>query len=195
MSGFVKFDPWAFLKQDKQAPDRNGPKTLAALATLAGGRSYKNNPEAEARPRVGEKKYEDTPAKVAKPAKVCSGAFPYAEALDRLERRCPDHIEGKRWQQCLLDAQHFLGEWGDKARALGWVDGELFGLHEPPAQPHPSYNRLSRYDCTGLLWLLHGRRVLALTSDTAAIETASGIVVYRKPRKPAWRQPGRFQQR
>jgi hypothetical protein len=32
-----------------------------------------------------------------------------------------------------------------------------------------------------LLWLLHGRRVVALTGDTAAIECGSGsIVVYRK---------------
>ena len=31
-------------------------------------------------------------------------------------------------------------------------------LHDPPAVPHPSYSRLSRYDCTGLVWLLQGPR-------------------------------------
>ena len=28
---------------------------------------------------------------------------------------------------------------------------DLFGLHTPPAKPHPTYRRLSRYDCTGLI--------------------------------------------
>jgi hypothetical protein len=86
----------------------------------------------------------------------------------------------------LIDAQRFLAGWGDKALALGWTADELFGLHEPPARPHPSYSRLSRYDATGLLWLLQGRRVVALSADTAAIEYGNGnIVTYRKHRKPA----------
>jgi hypothetical protein len=111
-----------------------------------------------------------------------SGGFPYAEALDQLERRCPDHVPAERWQQCVRDAERFLAEWGDKALALGWTAKELFGLHQPPAKPHQSYSRLSRYDCTGLLWLLQGRRVVALSSDTAAIENSgvASIVTYRK---------------
>jgi hypothetical protein len=153
VSGFVKFDPWAFLKQNRRAPDRNEAKTLAALATLAGVPSYKNNPEAEAHPRAGEKSHERTPAKVAKPAKVFPGAFPYAEVLDHLDRRCPEHIEVERWQQCIADASRFIATWGDKALALGWSNRDLFGLHKPPAKPHPAYSRLSRYDDTGLLWL------------------------------------------
>jgi hypothetical protein len=112
-------------------------------------------------------------------------SFPFAEALDALERCRPEYVEPERWQQCLIDAQRFLASWGDKALALGWTESELFGLHDPPARPHPSYCRLSRYEPTGLLWLLRGRRVVALTADTAAIETASGVVVYRKHRKPA----------
>jgi hypothetical protein len=114
-------------------------------------------------------------------------AFPFANALDDLERRCPDYIEPDRWQQCVEDAQRFLATWGDKALALGWTTGELFGLHEPPAQPHPSYSRLSRYDHTGLVWNLLGRRVVALTENTAAIEGHTGnITVYRKLNKPAY---------
>jgi hypothetical protein len=95
--------------------------------------------------------------------------FPFAQALDHLDRRCPDHIEAKRWQQCIIDAQRFLASWGDKALALGWTADELFGLYSPAARPHPSYSRLSRYDHTGLLWLLQGRRVIALTANTAVI--------------------------
>ncbi len=113
--------------------------------------------------------------------------FLFAQALAQLERRCPDYIEAGRWQRCVLDARHFLGEWGDKALALGWSADELFGLHKPSAKPHPSYSRLSRYDATGLLWLLRGCRVIALTDTTAAISMSSGAInTYRKLRKPAY---------
>jgi hypothetical protein len=106
--------------------------------------------------------------------------------LAELERRCPNFIETGRWQQCVTDAQRFLAAWGDQAAALGWTAEELFGLHPVPARPAPSYCRLSRYDCTGLLWLLQGRAVVALTATTAAIGTPSGgTVIYRKHRKSA----------
>ena len=55
-----------------------------------------------------------------------------------------------------------------------------------PERPHPSYRRLSRYDETGLIWLLQGREVVALTEATAAIQNATGaITVYRRHNKPA----------
>jgi hypothetical protein len=74
----------------------------------------------------------------------------------------------------------------DKAEALGWTARDLFGLHQPPAKPHPSYRRLSRYDETGLVWLLQGREVVALTETTASIRGAAGnITIYRKHNKPA----------
>jgi hypothetical protein len=101
--------------------------------------------------------------------------------LAQLEARCPDYVQAERWRQCVLDARRFLAAWDDKALALGWDSGDLFGLHEPPARPRPSYSRLSRRDCTGLLWTLEGRRVIALTTTTAAIESPSGAVVtYRR---------------
>ena len=57
---------------------------------------------------------------------------------------------------------------------------------KPPAKPHPSYSRLSRYDETGLIWLLQGRPVVALTETTAAIENPAGtITTYRRHNKPA----------
>jgi len=55
-----------------------------------------------------------------------------------------------------------------------------------PNTPTPSYRRLSRYDETGLIWLLRGRPVVALTDATAAIQNAaSSITVYRRDNKPA----------
>jgi hypothetical protein len=112
---------------------------------------------------------------------------PYARAFTALRARCPDHVEEERWRQCVADAERFLGRWGEQAEALGWTAKDLFGLHKPPEKPHPSYSRLSRYDETGLIWLLEGRRVVALTEGTAAIQnSASGsITMYRRHNKPA----------
>ena len=54
-----------------------------------------------------------------------------------------------------------------------------------PSDPQPIISRLSRYDETGLIWLLRGRPVVALTATTAAIQGATGILTYRKLNKPA----------
>jgi len=80
----------------------------------------------------------------------------------------------------------FLAQWGGQAAALGWTAHDLFGLAQPPARPHPSYRRLSRYDETGLIWLLCGREVVALTETTAVIRSSTGaITIYRRHYKPA----------
>lgn len=109
----------------------------------------------------------------------------FARVFRTLERRCPDRVDQPRWRQAVADAERFLALWGERAAALNWSSEELFGLHRIPASPHPSYSRLSRYDATGLIWLLEGRAVTALTDTTAAIQTRSGHVTYRKHNKPA----------
>jgi hypothetical protein len=117
---------------------------------------------------------------------LVAAPFPYAEALDQLERECPDYVEAERWRQCLIDAQRFLAEWGEQAESLGWTSRDLFGLAPIPDKPKPSFERLSRYDLTGLIWLLDGRRVIAMTDSRAAIETARrGTLTYRRYNKPA----------
>jgi len=115
---------------------------------------------------------------------------PFPERYERvfraLEAGCPDLIPADRWQAAVEDGRRFLGRWGDQAEALGWTARDLFGLHIPPAKPHPSYARLSRYDETGLCWLLDGREVVALTEATAAIQNPTGaITIYRRHNKPA----------
>ena len=110
---------------------------------------------------------------------------PYANDLSDLESRCPDYVDPSRWQQCVLDARQFLATWGDRAAALGWSPRELFGLHQVPRHPATTYQRLSRYDATGLIWLLQGHTVVALTEGEAAIQRNGAVVVYRKERKPA----------
>jgi hypothetical protein len=80
----------------------------------------------------------------------------FGRTFSALEARCPDHVSPMRWEQAVEDGRRFLATWGSQAEALGWTPADLFGLHKPPERPHPSYNRLSRYDCTGLCWLLQG---------------------------------------
>jgi hypothetical protein len=90
-------------------------------------------------------------------------------ALEALEQRCPDHIEADRWHQAVQDGRRFLGAWDDQAEVLGWTADDLFGLAEPPERPSPFYRRLSRQDATGLVWLLRGRQVVAVTTGDAVI--------------------------
>jgi hypothetical protein len=111
----------------------------------------------------------------------------FFRTFSELERRCPARIDPARWQQAVNDGQRFLAQWGEQAEALGWTARDLLGLHEVPATPHPAYQRLSRYDCTGLIWLLQGCPVVALTEATAAIKMPTGsVTTYRKHNKPAY---------
>jgi hypothetical protein len=91
-----------------------------------------------------------------------------------LQMKPPALVPVERWRQCVQDGGKFLAVWGEQAEALGWSSADLFGLHTPPANPHPSYWRLSRYDATGLVWLLQGREVVALTTDAALIRHPTG---------------------
>ena len=107
-------------------------------------------------------------------------AMHYAHDLLRDHR--PKLIEESRWQQAVVDGETFLRVWGGQAAALGWTETNLFGLHRIPKNPPASYRRLSRYDQAGLIWLLQGRAVVALTECSAAIQNPTGTITnYRKP--------------
>lgn len=111
---------------------------------------------------------------------------PYAAVAAKLFEECPAYIERPVWEEAVADAQAFLEKWGAQAKALGWTSADLFGLHTPPSNPRPNYQRLARHDATGLVWLLDGRAVVALTAGRATIQTRSGGgVLYRKLNKPA----------
>src|SRR5262245_12963443 len=111
----------------------------------------------------------------------------YSRIMAALEADCPDLVPVDRWQQAVADGKTFLSRWGDQAQALGWTAKDLFGLVAVPEHAKPSFNRLSRYDETGLVWLLDGRRVVALTEGTAAIQNpaTASITMYRRFDKPA----------
>jgi hypothetical protein len=107
-------------------------------------------------------------------------AFVQALSTEGLEKITAD-IQAA---QAALTERIVRGAKNGQAFALGWTSRDLFGLAQAPDKPGPNYERLSRYDQTGLIWLLQGRRVVALTKDTAAIETATGTVCYRRYSKP-----------
>ena len=123
--------------------------------------------------------------KAVTPSHSDFGDQPYCRIVTALSERCPDLVDEHRWRNAVADATVFLRQWGHQALALGWTARDLFGLAEIPERPRPSYQRLSRYDQTGLMWLLQGRPVVALTKDTALIQTANGTLAYRRYNKPA----------
>ena len=110
----------------------------------------------------------------------------FRAALRALEARCPEHVEPNDWRRAVRDGERFLAQWAEQAVALGWTARDLFSLHSVPDNPSPSYRRLSRYDQTGLIWLLCERPVVALTETQALIKgSGSGITVYRRVPCPA----------
>lgn len=92
----------------------------------------------------------------------------WAEALARLDPACPPgDIPPKRWLRFIDDCGRFLDDgWATHAARLGWGPLDLFGCDR--IKPFARINR------AGLLWLLDGRKLLALSADAAAIATASG---------------------
>jgi hypothetical protein len=77
-------------------------------------------------------------------------------------RGYPQHA----WQQLILDAERFLDDWAPQASALGWPAWELFGCHcrAPWGQ----------IQGMGLVLLLRGDEIAALTATEAVIRTPTG---------------------
>jgi len=98
-----------------------------------------------------------------------SAATAFAEALTELENHRPQGVGEARWREALKVGRRFLETWGSQAANRGWTANDLFGLH--PIAP------LARYDAMGLVWLLHGRPVVALTTTEATIQASSGATL------------------
>ena len=86
----------------------------------------------------------------------------------------PEHA----WTDLLADAEHFLDRWGTQAARLGWRAWELFGCHHRAP--------FGRIDGMGLVLLLRGKELVALTDAEAAIRTTTGAhqTYRRKPHDP-----------
>jgi hypothetical protein len=110
----------------------------------------------------------------------CEGRAPaeWHAILAELEQRsCPDWLSPDRWNDVLADAENFLSRWGAAANSLGWTALDLFGVH--PTVP------ASRFDLMGLLPLVQGGTVIALTEDGATLRRMTGAVLnYRRCTAP-----------
>jgi hypothetical protein len=106
-----------------------------------------------------------------------SGASPdsWHTVLAAMEgRSCPEWISLDRWQEVISDAETFLSRWGSAAHSLGWTALDLFGVH--PIAP------AARFDVMGLLLLVQGGAVVALTADAATIRRKTGaLLTFRRP--------------
>jgi hypothetical protein len=94
--------------------------------------------------------------------------------LNELKGATPvDGFGDARWPSLVADAEVFLARWGESAHLLGWTALDLFGVH--PAAP------AVRFDVMGLLPLLRGDRVVALTKDQARMRRPSqAILTFRR---------------
>lgn len=107
------------------------------------------------------------------------GALPreWAEGLARLDcMPCPDSVHPERWAEVVNDAGRFADAWAAKAVALGWNVLDVFGVH--PGKPD------ARFDRMGLVWLLRGKRILAISEDAAKLETSKGYQTFRRVARP-----------
>lgn len=93
--------------------------------------------------------------------------------------QCPANYWPERWQQLVDDGGCFLDRWGHQAAKLGWQALDVFGVN--PLAPE------LRYDGMGLIPLLQGRPVIAITDSTARIDCGRGInqTYQRMPRSEA----------
>ncbi len=93
----------------------------------------------------------------------------------------PEGMAPESWMLFLASCNAFMeGPWPGKAASLGWTAHNLFGCH--------ALKPVERVDRMGLLWLLGGGRIAALTSESATIEMPSGSrLTYRTN---AIREPG-----
>jgi hypothetical protein len=92
----------------------------------------------------------------------------WAEGFARLHPdRPPSDVPLRRWQTFVDDVGRFLdGPFLTVAVTLGWGPLDLFGCDRD--------RPFNRIDKAGLLWLLNGDRLVALSENTAAIERRTG---------------------
>lgn len=89
----------------------------------------------------------------------------YAILEELKQMSSPEWVGSERWFELIEDADAFLSCWAKAARDLNWTALDLFGVH--PLAP------ASRFDAMGLVPLLRGGRVTALTDRTAMIRMPS----------------------
>src|SRR4051812_41569361 len=203
MAAFKVFDPYAFLGvREFAAPQASPPPSgFAGLAGLAAGQDVARNTVAPGSPgtlaglatlaahqmladicedAAADATREGTaanPAKAANSVGVERLVEAWHQGVAGLDpERPPRDVPPRRWRQFIYDATRFLDNgFASQAAALGWHAHDLFGCDcERP---------FARIDNMGLIWLLDGNRLVALTEQSARIDLKNGVAhTYR--RKP-----------
>jgi hypothetical protein len=187
MPAFRFFDPYtalAAVKNDPREPakaakiakaDPAPPDPLAGLASLA----VAAPPIADHAERIVA-----TWDRGAEKRAAFNGTIPrdWTEGIAKLDPDYPPaDAPARRWLVFISDCGQFLsGPFASKAAALGWTELDIFGCDRD--------RPFARIDQAGLLWLLNGDRLIALSENTATVETNTGV-------RQTWRckpnQPGR----
>jgi hypothetical protein len=183
-AAFTKFDPRAFLENEKREGEAAKVAKVAKVAersaspvdTFAGFAAFAEEPTQNE--NYGPKPEPWTDAHEERAAiGEYDGCLPrvWAEGFARLDpSKPPPDVPAKRWLRFIDDCGHFLDAgWADKASAFGWGPLDLFGCdRERP---------FARVDHLGLLWLLKGGTIIELNRDRAILQTESGAAqTYRR---------------
>ena len=80
---------------------------------------------------------------------------------------CLRGVSAARWDRLQMDAAVFLETWGAQAAALDWTAHDLFGANRTKA--------IERVDLAGLVVLINGRELVAITDSEAVISTRTGV--------------------
>jgi len=100
----------------------------------------------------------------------------WAEGLARLcAMPKPSNVSARRWRLAVDAAGRFCDQWAAKAAALGWSTLDIFGV-----------DRLKPVDAlytAGLIWILQGKVIVAISDDAVIVETVSGIRQSYRPRQ------------
>jgi hypothetical protein len=172
MAAPVRFDPWVTLQNIQSrsattATPATNRQSVAVLASVAAVH-WQNLP--------GEAVTDADSERAAIIEYEAGVPRDWAEGYAKLLRLpSPKGVSGARWRTFLDDCGAFLDRWAAQAASLGWRAEDLFGISEIAP--------VARVDLAGLLWLLEGRELVALTASSAAIKTASGgVQTYRRTR-------------
>lgn len=178
MPAFRFFDPYTALAGADNRPkepakaakvakaDPVPPATLADLATLAGADAVIPAPPVADGGAAAWAEAEEERAAIVE----FDGNIPrqWSDGFARLDpERPPAGVSLERWQRFVDDVGLFLeGPFCAVAAALGWGPYDLFG-HDPERP-------LACLDMMGLLWLMNGAKLVALTEETATVEFPTG---------------------
>jgi hypothetical protein len=78
----------------------------------------------------------------------------------------PRNYPSRAWRQLIVDAERVLDSWAAQAAGFGWRDWELFGCHRRAPW--------GRIQGMGVVLLLRGAEIAALTETEAVIRTRTG---------------------